>query len=67
MEQWGRDLDSWEVLVEKAVNAKAKAGLLPTSLIRDMDQRAPRGNRLTYTTAVRVQTQSSSMKDPRVE
>ena len=51
IEQRSRESDSWEELVEKAVNAKAKAGLLPTSLTRYMDERAPCGNRPIHTTA----------------
>ena len=38
MEQRGREVYSWEELVEKAVDADAKAGLLPTSLVREMNQ-----------------------------
>ena len=66
MEQRGQESDSWEELVKKAVDVEAKAGLLPTSLNRDMDQQAPRGNRPVHTTA-KAQTQGLSMKDPKVE
>ena len=45
MEQRGRELDSWEELVEKAINAEAKASLQPPSILREMDQRCQRGNR----------------------
>ena len=41
----GRDLDSWEEAVEKAVNAEAKTMLQSSSSTRDMDSRCPRGNR----------------------
>ena len=41
----GRDLDSWEEAVEKAVNAEAKALLQSSASTRDMDSRCPRGNR----------------------
>ena len=41
----GRDLDSWEEAVEKAVNAEAKAMLQSSASTRDMDSRCPRGNR----------------------
>ena len=41
----GRDLDSWEEAVEKAVNAEAKALLQSSSSICDMDSRCPKGNR----------------------
>ena len=55
MEQKDRKLDGWEELVEKTINAQAKEGLLPTSLIRDMDQRALYNNRPIHITA-KVQT-----------
>lgn len=45
MEQRSRELDDWEELVQKAVNAKAKASFLSFYLLRDMDQRVPRGKR----------------------
>ena len=41
----GRNHDSWEEAVEKAVNAEAKALLQSSASIRDMDSRCPRGNR----------------------
>ena len=41
----GRNQDSWEEVVEKAVNAEAKAGLQSSSSICDMDSRCPQGNR----------------------
>ena len=41
----GRDLDSWEEAVEKAVNAEAKAMLQSSSSTREMDSRCPQGNR----------------------
>ena len=41
----GRNYDSWEEAVEKAVNAEAKALLQSFSSIRDMDSRYPRRNR----------------------
>lgn len=44
MGQRGRELDSWDELVEKAIDAEAKASLQPTSIIREMDQRCPGGN-----------------------
>ena len=41
----GRNHDSWEEAVEKAVNAEAKALLQSSASIRDMDSRCPRVNR----------------------
>ena len=42
---WGRDLDSWEEVVEKAVNAEAKVMLLSSSSTRDMDSKCLQMNR----------------------
>ncbi len=67
MEQRGRELDNWEEIVEKAIGAKAKADLWPVSYVKDTDHRCLYGNRPAYTTAARVQTQVSSMRDPRTE
>lgn len=68
MEQRGRELDSWKELVEKAIDAEAKAGRQPTSFVREIDQRCPWDNRPAHTTAAKAPTQgSSSMRDPRVE
>lgn len=44
-----------------------RRGLRPASYIPEMDQRCPRGHRPAHTTAAKVQTQGSSMKDPRTE
>ena len=54
-------------MVEKAVDAEAKAGLQPTSYIRGVDHRCPQGNRPAHTNAAKVQTQGSSMKNSRAE
>ena len=45
MDTQGRDLDSWEEAVEKAVNTEAKTMLQSSSSTREMDSRCPRGNR----------------------
>ena len=65
MEQRGREKDSWEELGEKAIDAEAKASLQPSSYVRDMDQRCPRGNRPAHTTA--SNSQVSATRDPRDE
>lgn len=43
MEQRGRELDDWKELVQKVIDTKAKASFLPSYLLRDIDQRVPRG------------------------
>ncbi len=45
MDNRGRDLDAWEEVVEKAVNAEAKASLQPPSGTREIDSRCPKGFR----------------------
>lgn len=67
MEQRGRELDSWEELVEKVAKAESKAGLQPTPFIREMDQQCPRGNCPAHATVARAQTKGLSMRDPRIE
>ena len=41
----GRNHNSWEEAVEKAINVEAKALLQSSASIRDMDSQCPRGNR----------------------
>ena len=64
MEQRGRELDSFEELVEKAVDAEAKAALRPRSYARETDQYCLRGSRPS---AAKASTQGQPMKDPKVE
>ena len=67
MEQRGRKLDSFKELVEKAVNAEAKAALRPRFYAWETDQHCPRDSRPAHSTTAKAQGQGSSMKDPRVE
>ena len=50
-------LIDYEKLIAKAVRAKAKAGLRPSSYIRETDLSCLQGNRPAHTTAYKVQTQ----------
>lgn len=47
MEKYGRELDSWDKLVKKAIDIKIKVNLQPPSIIREMDQQCPQGNQPT--------------------
>ena len=67
MEQRRWELDSWEQLIEKAIEAEAKAGLQPSFILRKMDQLCPRGNRPAHTTVAKSQASASSAQDPRTE
>ena len=64
MDQDASHLDDYKELVAKTVRAEAKAGLRPSSYIRETDQQVPRGNWPAHTTAHKVQTQGA-MKDHR--
>ena len=49
MELRSQEYDSWDKLVKKTVAADAKANLQPSYYSRDMDNRCPKGNCLSYT------------------
>ena len=59
MDQDATHLDDYEELVAKAVRAKAKAGLQPSSYLRKTDLQVLQGSRPTHTTAHKVQTQGA--------
>ena len=46
MDNQRRDLDAWDKVVEKTVNAEAKTGLQPPSGTRKIDSRYPKGYKL---------------------
>ena len=50
-------------MVQKAVNAKAKAGLKSIIMVRDLDIRCFRGHRPSNNTASKMQTQGTTAKD----
>ena len=43
-------------MVQKVVNAKAKVGLRPIIMVRDLDIYCPQGHRSSNNTASKVQT-----------
>ena len=59
MDQDATHLDDYEELVSKAVRAEAKAGLRPSSYVREADLQVLQGSRPTHTTAHKVQTQGA--------
>ena len=63
MEQRGREHNSLEKLDKKEIDAKAKASLQPSSILREMDQHCLRGNRPAYSTMAK--SQASSTRNPR--
>lgn len=63
MEQHDRELDSWDKLVEKAIDAEAKANLPLPSGMKKIKQHCPRSNRPVYTTVAKSSNQASSAKE----
>ena len=59
MEQQDRASTSFEEMVQRAVNAEAKAGLRSSTMVRDLDARCPRGHRPSHNTSSKMQTQGS--------
>ena len=57
------ELESFDQMVKKAVDAEAKSALRPRSSTKEMDQHCPRGNQLANST----KSQGNTMKDPRSE
>ena len=64
MEQQDRESMDFEEMVQRAVNAEAKAGLRSSSMVRDSDIRCSRGHRPSNSTAAKVQTQGTKDSHP---
>ena len=64
MEQHGQELDSFEEIVEKAVDAKGKAAVRLYSYACNTNQYCLWGS---WPLAAKTSTQSQPMKDPRIE
>ena len=67
MKQQDRESTNFKEMVQKAVNAEAKAGLRSSIMVRDLDIRCPRGHCPSNSTISKVQTQKTSAKEPRPE
>ena len=67
MEQQDREAIDFEEMVQRTVNAEAKAGLRSSAIVQDSDIRCPRGHRPSNSTAPKVQTQRTSTKKLRPE
>ena len=50
-------------MVQKAINAKAKAGLRSNTMVWDSDACCSRGHRLSHNTFLKMQSQGSNIKD----
>ena len=49
----------FEEMVQRTVNAEAKAGLRSSIMVQDLNARYPKGYRLFHNTSLKVQTQGS--------
>ena len=67
IEQQDRASTTIEEMVQKMVNAEAKAGLRSSIMVRDADSRCPRGHRPSKTTSAKVQTQGSTAQESKPE
>ena len=67
MEQQDRESMDFEEMVQRAVNAEAKAGLRSSTMVRESDAHCPKGHRPSHNTASKMQTQGTSAKEPRPE
>ena len=65
IEQQDRESMDFEEMVQRAVNAEAKAGLRSSTMVRESDARCPRGHRPSHNTSSKVQTQGTTAKEPR--
>ena len=63
IEQQDRESTNFKEMVQRAINAEAKAGLRSSTIIRESDARCPRGHRPSHNTSSKVQIQGSSYKD----
>ena len=64
MEQQNRESMDFEEMVQRAVNAEFKAGLISSTMVRDSDIRYLRGHRPSNNTAAKVQTQGTKDSHP---
>ena len=55
----------FEEMLQRAVNAEAKAGLRSSTMVRESDARYPRGHHPSHNTSSKVQTQGTTAKEPR--
>ena len=67
IEQQDWESIDFEEMVQKAVNAEAKAGLKSSTMVRNLDICYSRGHRLSNSTASKVQTQRTTAKDSHPE
>ena len=63
IEQQNRESVNFKEMVQRAINAKAKAGLRSTIIVQDLDIRCSQGHCPSNNTALKVQTQRTTAKN----
>ena len=58
---------NFEEIVQKAVNAEAKAGLRSSTMVWESDAYCPKSHHLSHNTFSKVQTQGTTAKEPRTK
>ena len=66
-EQQDRESMDFKEMVQRAVNAEAKASLRSSTMVWESDIRCPQGYRPSHNTSSKVQTQETTTKEPRTE
>lgn len=67
LEHQNLELESFDQMLKKPVNAKAKTAPRPCSSIREIDQHWSQGKQLANTTTAKAKLQGQSIKDPQTE
>ena len=67
IEQQDRESIEFEEIVQRAVNAEAKAGLKSSTMVQKSDIHCSRGHRPSYNTSSKVKTQETTVKEPHTE
>ena len=67
IKQQDQEAMDFKEMVQRAVNAEAKAALRSSAMVWDSDIRCLWGHRFSSSTAAKVQTQETSTKEPRPE
>ena len=67
IEQQDRESINFKEMVQRAVNAEAKAGLRSSTMVWESDTCCPRGHRPSYNISSKMQTQETTAKKLRTE
>ena len=67
MEQQDRESKDFKEMVQRAVNAEAKAGLRFSTIVWESDAHCPKSHRLSHNTSSKMRTQEITDKEPRTE